>query len=930
MRKNSTVAAGVLIALITAMLPAEFNGKEPPAEPHGSPLYRTKVAGILTAKCGKCHGKQQREAELDLGDLAGIVRGSESGAVVIAGNPGDSRLIEVLAAREMPPEDEPPLTAAELTTLREWVEAGVDFDAPREPLDQHDIQPIMWRRCTMCHGNQYQQGGLDLRTPSAMLAGGKSGPGVVIGNADASLIIRRAKENLCPPAADIGQAGIEPITVTELGQIAEWINTGATVAPASGDRSPPVGHLPHADAAAKELPWSFAPIRRAAIPSSPAVEELAGSANPIDRFLARKLADRGMTFSPEASKHELLRRVYFDLTGLPPRPADVRAFLADRRPDAYQRVVDRLLASPRYGERWGRHWLDLAGYADSEGKRNADTVRPWAWRYRDYVIRSLNDDKPYDVFLREQVAGDEMVDYPADGGPVDEATLEKLIATGFLRMAPDGTSANPVNRVSDRVEVIADELDVLGRGVLGLTLNCARCHSHKYDPISQREYYEFVAIFRGAYDEYDWMVPQVFGNQWKQAKQRFLELGTEQEWREYTQRRQDFDAKLAELKAKQEADAKQKAQIDKQIKALQAKSPTPPQVRALWDRGQPSPAYVYRRGDDTQPTQPVTANIPAALAIEGAPFQIPQMKHGTEKTGRRTALANWLVHPDNPLVARVAVNRVWYHHFGTGIVKSVDNFGALGTPPSHPELLDWLAGDFQDHGWSFKRLHRTILTSRAYRQSSRVSDEQMALDPDNRLVSRMPLRRLSAEEVRDTILYVSGKLSLRRFGQPDPVVIRKDGLVTTAESPRGWRRSVYVRQRRKEMPTILEAFDLPQMNPNCVARAHSTVVSQPLYLWNSKMVYNAAHAFADDVQATVGSQRERQVEEVWLRVIGRRPNEEEQLVAVDALMEIQKQWEAVPGEQPGDEQPPGDEASDPVLAAFCHTILNSAAALFVD
>ncbi len=921
----------VLICIVSTVL-ADTRA----SEQESSRLYREKIAPVLTAKCGKCHGSEENKAELDLSTPQAMMRGGESGPVVVPGNPDESLFVEYIEDNTMPPEGEPALTTDEKRWLRQWVATGKDLRIGSNSLDQHAVTPLMWRRCTACHGGEYQQGDLDLRTRANMLRGGESGPAMVIGDATKSLMIRRVEEKLCPPTADLGQAGIEPMREDELRVVIEWINSGATVIETPAPELHP--DSPNADA---EVFWSFRPIRTPEIPESSYGQV---DSNPIDRFLARKLVGKGLQFSPPADKATLLRRLSYDLLGLPPAPADVRCFLADKRPDAYQRMVDRLLASPRYGERWGRHWLDLAGYADSEGKRSADTIRPWAWRYRDYVIRAWNEDKPYSDFLFEQIAGDEMVDYDQQL-PADEATIEKLIATGFLRMAPDGTSANPVNQFSDRVEVIADEIDILGRGVLGLTLSCARCHSHKYDPISQREYYQIAAIFRGAYDEYDWMVPQPFNNQWEKSKQRYLQVCSAEERVQVASHneriaeqivavRAAFESESTEDKNEQsesdenrkKKDQKRAADLKKKVEKLEAERRQLSKIRALWDRGRPSPTYVYRRGDETQPSQLVASGIPRALSIRSAPFQVQPPEHRQAKTGRRAALARWLVHDDNPLVARVIVNRVWHHHFGSGIVKSVDNFGKLGTLPTHPELLDWLAADLQAHGWSLKRLHRLIVTTTAYRQSSKVTKEHLARDPDNRLVSRMPLRRLSAEEVRDTILQVAGELSLRAFGPPDPVTVRKDGLVSSTLLATGRRRSVYVRHRRKEMPTVLETFDLPQMNPNCVTRVDSTVVSQPLYLWNSKMVYEAAQSFARQTALAAGPERAAQVDEVWLRLLSRLPNDEERILALSALAELEQQWR----ESATEPSKPMDAGVDSALAAFCHTLLNTADALFVD
>lgn len=893
-----------------------------------SPTFAKEVEPILSANCYRCHAEKTRKAELDLSSAGGLLRGSESGQIIDVGNPEESLLWEVLDEGLMPPEKDKQLAASEIEIIRRWIAAGASLGDDRGADDvaavaQHDVTPILLRRCTVCHGSQHVEGELDLRTKAQMLKGGNSGPAIVEGNPGSSALVRRVRERLCPPKKDIGEAGIEPMTPDELEVVEKWISLGAPLAPAADSPSVTPQNDPLVDEEDRQF-WSFQSPKQSAPPK---VADADRVRNPIDTFLLAKLEEKGLSFSPEASKLTLLRRATFDLTGLPPSPDEITEFLEDESPRAYERLIDRLLDSQRYGERWGRMWLDLAGYADSEGKRNADTVRPWAWRYRDYVIRSFNEDKPYDQFLLEQIAGDELVDYAADDA-VTEKTIEKMVATGFLRMAPDGTSADPVNRISDRVEVIGDEIDVLGRGVMGLTLNCARCHSHKYDPLPQRDYYRLVAVFKGAYDEYDWLVPQPFTNQWKKAQPRYLTLATADERRQVEEHNRPLREQIEQLQAslkEKSADKKDAKQINDKIKSLKSKLQELPKIRALWDRGQPSPTYVYRRGDEMQPASLVEPGVPSALTAAAPPVGIQPLRHSTRKTGRRLALARWLVQPTHPLTARVFVNRVWKQHFGVGIVKSLDNFGKLGTPPSHPELLDWLAVKFVEHGWSIKQLHRLMMTSTAYRQSSTINSAHQQLDPENRLVSRMPMRRMSAEEVRDSILLISGRLNETPFGKPDPVDVRKDGLVTSKPTDGRWRRSIYVRQRRKEMPSILETFDLPQMNPNCVERMDSTVVSQPLHLLNNRMIYDLAGSLAERVKREAGPDLQKQIEIAWMVALNRPPTDEELKISLQSLNALTGKWEAELGQDA-----PLQTARENALRDHCHALINSAAFLYID
>ncbi|MDP6442620.1 MAG: DUF1549 and DUF1553 domain-containing protein, partial [Pirellulaceae bacterium] len=734
--------------------------------------------------------------------------------------------------------------------------------------------------------------------------------------------------------------------------------------------------------------WAFQPPRKPAPPElRPA--DMKRARRPIDRFLLRRLRQRGLTYAGEAPRLTLIRRVAFDLTGLPPEWSDVDRFLKDESDDWYAKMVDHYLDSPHYGERWARHWLDLSGYADSEGKRSADPIRQHAGRYRDYVVRAFNADKPYDRFLIEQLAGDELHDFAAS----ESATLEvmdSLIATGFLRMAPDGTGSDIVDTVEERFEVVADEIEVLGSSVLGLTLRCAQCHTHKYDPIPQRDYYRLVAVFQGAYDVYDWLKPTSVASQSKKknAQRRYLTHVTGEVQSEYEERKRRHDQKIAAINAeytaardakrqefldeqltklpaalrddlktlvntpqpqrnevqkylaekfesqltvddaglqKKYAELKKKqVDVDKRVKAAAADAPSRPQIRALWDRGEPSPTWIFRRGDFANPGGLVGPGVLSVLSDGKTKFSPSPRRKGS--TGRRLAFAEWLTNPDHPLTSRVLVNRIWYHHFGRGIVESLANFGKTGTSPTHPELLDWLAVSFVENGWSMKWLHRQIMLSAAYRQSSELPPAAEKSDPGNELLSRMPLKRLEAESVRDSLLIVAGRLDKRPFGEPDPVTVRADGLVTSTEGELGWRRTIYVQQRRKELPTILETFDLPQMIPNCVSRPSSTVAPQALHLLNNGMVRELAASFAQRVLNESPQNPRRQVERVFEIALSRPPSAEELDEATAALAQLTEQWRVTLA----DAKTTSRSAEEKALANFCHVVMNSAAFVFVD
>lgn len=872
-----------------------------------TPTFERDIRPLLQAKCSRCHGESVHRSDLDLSTHAGIRKGGESGAVIVAGKPDESPLFEKIHSGKMPPKKKDRLSETEVELVRRWIAAGANFDSDEnsrasEALTQHDVIPIVLRHCTVCHGLYRKEANLDLRTKEAMLRGGKSGPAIVPGKPDESLVIKKVRAGKMPPPDRLVEVSVKPIDPSEIDILARWIAAGApehAVEPDVATTTPD----PLVSDKDRDF-WAFRPPQPVDIPK---VNNAKRNRNPIDAFIMQKLEEKGLALSPEADRLTLLRRAYFDLTGLPPAPAEVQAFLQDRAPDAYEKLIDRLLASRRYGERWGRYWLDLAGYADSEGKREQDLPRPHAWRYRDYVIRAFNADKPYNRFLLEQLAGDELADFEK-APEITQEIYDNLVATGFLRMAPDATWANITGFIPDRIEVIADEFEVLGSAVMGLTMKCARCHSHKFDPIPQRDYYRLVAVFKGAFDEYDWLKPDIRPG-----------LGPVSQ---DTRGARNLPHVMSEERRKWEEHNKT-APKDKQLPE--------PRIHALWDRGDPSPTYVYRRGDPQSIGRLVGPGVPSALTDGKTPFEVKPPWPGAKTTGRRLGFARWLTQSDHPLTARVAVNRIWKHHFGNGIVKSLGNFGRSGTPPTHPELLDWLARAFVKQGWSMKAMHRLMMTSATYRQSSAVRPEHAKLDPENSLVSRMPLVRLDAEALYDTLLSLAGRLDDTPFGPGDSVKARADGLATPVGTAKGWRRLIYVKAMRKQLPTHLENFDFPQMNPNCVERRDSTVAPQALHLMNNGMVQELSEHFAKRVHADVGADPSKRIERVYLIALSRPANIEEQQIGLDALEKLTDHWEkqmAATGKS--DRENVHDEASLKALTSYCHAIMNSASLLFVD
>jgi hypothetical protein len=884
-----------------------------------APVYETDVEPILRANCFRCHDSKTKEAGLNLSTARQLLRGGESGVVIRAGQPAASLLLEMIIDGEMPAEGEP-LKAAEVETIRRWIAAGAKFRDPKvtAPVDtQHDILPILRLRCTACHGGRRREADLDLRTVAGLLKGGKSGPAVVSGQPSESLLVKRTKAGEMPPRRQLVSVSVKPMAEVELQRLEAWIRLGLT----SSDARPDVATT-QPDALVSDVErdfWSFQPLKSVAIPSVQAID---GVRNPIDSFIIEKLEASALSLSPEADRLTMLRRVNFDLTGLPPTPEEIEQFLGDDAPDAYERLVDRLLASPRYGERWGRHWLDAAGYADSEGAQNEDRIRRHIYRYRDYVIRAFNADKPYDRFLHEQIAGDELADYE-NAKEMTEELYDNLVATGFLRTTPDRTFANITNFVPDRLEVIAEELQVFGSAVLGMTINCARCHTHKFDPIPQRDYYRLAAIFKDGYDEHDWL---------KSQGPRTLTHVTTVERRAWEQHQRSIDTQTATLKKQLETekDAAKKKPIEAQIKALAGQKKPEPRIRALWSRGEPSPTYILKRGNYLTPGEPVGPGVPSVLTDGKTPFVVQPPWPGAKTTGRRLALARWLTEPGHPLTARVMVNRLWKHHFGAGIVRTTANFGTTGEEPTHPELLDWLAGEFQSRDWSIKSMHRLMVTSSTYRQSSRVTPQGQKADPDGWLLSRMPLRRLEAEAVRDSLLSVAGELSFSQYGPGDPVSIRKDGLVTVERTERGWRRSIYALQRRTQTPTLLENFDFPQMGPNCLERSEAIVAPQALHLMNNAMVRGLAERFAERVWNGGDHDPAQQVSRVYPIALGRLPTEVERSLGVEMLVEFQRRWLDESKKTDAAQAKTGEVAARRALTSYCHAILNSAAFLYVD
>lgn len=704
--------------------------------------------------------------------------------------------------------------------------------------------------------------------------------------------------------------------------------------------------------------WAFQPIKRPQIP----VVGQGEIQNGIDAFIGAQLADAGLTFSPPATPRELFRRVHFDLLGIPPTPDDLVEFESDPDPNAYERVIDRLLASPQYGEAWGRRWLDVVRFAETAGF-NADPARPLSFKYRDYVIQAFNEDRPYDRFIHEQLAGDEM--FPDDP--------QALIATGYNAMWPDESNASDI--LLARQDALNDLTANVGAVFLGLSVGCAQCHDHKFDPIRQRDFYQLQAFFAG-------IVPQ-----------QHIECGTQEELAQRSGQMSDWQRETAAVRSElhelerlarsragavkrlkfpdvvlnaidtagsertpyqrqlvfwserqiefKEADLEQqldeqqrseRKQLQQRLAELSKSSPRELRELDAWMGVEvsaiPPPTFLLAAGSYNRPVEQVPSNFPLVLCSSESEATVDATPT-IRSSGRRAELARWMTRRDNPLVARVIVNRVWQHHFGRGLVPNANDFGTQSPPPSHPELLDWLAAELMDSDWSLKHLHRLIVTSHVYRQAGDFGTVETSMqavtkvDPDKKLYWHFPRRRLSGEQLRDALLAVSGQLNLKMYGPgvrpPLPKNYNgREAWKVTEDQAEHSRRSVYLYAKRNLPFPMLAAFDFPDMHESCAERTETTVAPQALTMLNSDEMLKFAGDFArrlTDEQAELGL-----VERAYLYAFGRRPNPDEQAAAAEFLQRQEKYL----GEA-GVERTSIEAVKD-----FCHSLLNANEFLYVD
>lgn len=773
---------------------------------------------------------------------------------------------------------------------------------------ENKIRPLLVARCTSCHGAKKQESGFRADTFAGLVQGGDSGVALVPGKPDESLLIAAVgyqDESLQMPPD-------KPLSGAEIADLKRWVALG----------------MPHPDAAgitprrsqwdldeARQF-WSLQPPSAPALPTT-----VAPVASPIDLFVRAQQADMQLAPNPSADRATLIRRLTFDLVGLPPAPHRVRQFLADPAPDALDRVADRLLASPRYGERWGRHWLDVARYADSNGL-DENIAHGNAWRYRDYVIAAMNEDKPYDQFLVEQIAGDLL---PAAN---DAQRNAQLIATGFLSLGPKVIAEG--DEVKMEMDIIDEQLSTLGRSLLGMTIGCARCHDHKFDPLLTEDYYALAGIFKSTRTMeslkriarwWENPTPDAVTRQTQAAHQAKVDA----QQAKIDQLLSVADQQLTPAQAKLDPAAraklyspdiqKQLAPLQKTLKEIQDAAPAVPSAMGVTE-GEVTDLQVHLRGSHLSLGKRVPRRIPVVFVGSEQPA-FPTAQSG------RLELASWLTADDQPLVSRVMVNRVWRWHFGQGIVSTPDNFGRLGSAPTHGPLLDWLAVRFRQDGWSLKRLHRLVISSETYRQSSDDNAANSSIDPANQQLWRSHVRRLEAEAFRDSLLLVGHQLdshmggSLLHVGNREFLFNHLSKDTTTYDSRK---RSVYLPVIRNHLYDVFQLFDYADASVLNGNRPTTTVPSQALFLMNADLVESVCASMAEEVLRDPQTTTSARIERLYWQTLGRGAEPRE----IDRAVQFIEQLTTLDGLRPA------GEAQATAWKAFCHALLASNEFIYVQ
>jgi mono/diheme cytochrome c family protein len=759
-------------------------------------------------------------------------------------------------------------------------EATIDF--------ARQVQPILAKRCYACHGPDEAAGGLQFTSKEAVLSKLDSGfHAVVASKPGESEVFKRLtaedEDERMPAEAD-------PLPPEEIEIIRKWIEQGAQWSE-------------H---------WGFSKLRIADVPK---VDNAEWNQHPIDQFIYKQLKDSGLKPNRKANKRTLIRRATYDLTGLPPTFQEVESFLADKSDDAYETLIDRLLASTHYGERWGRHWLDLVRYAESNSYE-VDGPKPFAWKYRDYVIKWLNDDKPYDQFVREQVAGDEL----------DEVTVETITGTGFYRLGIFDNA--PADRKLARADELDDIVTTISQVFLGLTINCARCHDHKIDPIPQTDYYKMVSFVsdiepydnKGFNISYDVSPPEIrdkftrlnrevdeWTDQLLVVEQRgIVKMSAEDQRKtEGRQRKQVLREKIKGYLSDEDWKLRQSLQrkINANRKAIKEFADRESVLSVARANPNPPVTHVMFRGNPHVPGDEVSPGFPELFQTK--PPTIPQPEDDAKTAGRRKVLAAWITSPENRMTARVMVNRVWQFHFGRGIVRSSNNFGQLGSPPTHPELLDTLAARFSQNGWKLKALHKTIMTSQAYQMSSAMNEAGIAKDPDNNLFWRFDMRRLSAEEIRDSLLAVNGSLNPKLYGKSFYEELPEEVLASQSVPGKGWgtsseeernRRSIYIHVKRSLLTPILSVFDFPDTDHSCEARFATLQPGQALSLLNSDFVHTQAKRLAVKIEKEIEGGPIRKLTAAVEHIYARKATPDEIVDAIQLIKKLETDYKKSPEE----------------------------------
>jgi len=768
-------------------------------------------------------------------------------------------------------------------------------DADSAEFYNEKVLPILEARCFECHGPESElKGELFLGNREGLLEGGESGPVV---DTDA------LEDSLFLDAINYGSYEMPPdskLPDDEIAILTAWVKAGASIPEGSELERPEVDHANPATLVSEETKnyWAFRPVANSAVPP---VTNSARVANPIDNFILQRLEQAKLSPASRADQQQLIRRAYYDLTGLPPSIDDIEAFVNDKSDRAFEKVVDRLLESPQYGERWGRHWLDLVRYAESNSYER-DGTKPFIWRYRDYVIKSFNEDKPYTQFIKEQLAGDEF----------EPPTPDSIVATGYYRLGI--WDDEPVSQKQALYDDLDDVLLTTSQVFLGLTMNCARCHDHKIDPLPQKDYYSFLAFFSG-FKRYgvrshesvqDNSIGPIAVNQGDRKrndarKALDRELGDQDRKINHVNRRlhelmtppEKEDFKAVEVRVdiarkyvgnglSKKLVADYAAAVRRRKEILDTRPPEVAQALIIKEVGKnPRDTFILVRGNANVEGAKVEPAFPSVLSPPKPVIEAPAM---TESSGRRTALANWIASDKNQLTARVMVNRIWQHHFGRGIVGSSNNFGNIGDKPTHPELLDWLATRFMQGGWRLKAMHKLIMLSSAYQMSSQASEKELAADPANKLYWRFNMRRLSSEELRDSVHAANGSLNLKMGGPSIYPIIPQEVFAGQSRPGAGWgnsseeeraRRAVYIFIKRSLVEPLMADFDFADVDSTCPVRFVTTQPTQALSLLNSEFMNRQAAIFAEFLKKEAGADSAKQVALGLSRATQRRPTKPE-------------------------------------------------------